>query len=214
MTGAHGGQKVLDPLGLELQVLVSCHMGSGNRTWILCRIQVFLTAKPALWPWDQVFKIPYVSQTMSHWVFRAWLIPVPPALLQMTAPYLFYGRIASHWAYVTHFLYPRIGWRALGCGNFSYCKWTSSLHLHLGCFHVFLYVCLETGSHYGCQFEFAMLPRLASNSWSRLCLKAWDQKHVTPCLAPAFHSNCQYCHHCRGNRLFFDILDCWVIEHI
>lgn len=64
MSGAHGGQKVSDPLELESQMLVSCHMGSGNGTWILCRIQVFLTAKPALWPRDQVFKIPYVSKTM------------------------------------------------------------------------------------------------------------------------------------------------------
>lgn len=29
MTGAHGGQKVLDPLELELQMFVSCHRGLG-----------------------------------------------------------------------------------------------------------------------------------------------------------------------------------------
>lgn len=35
---AHGGQKrTLDLLKLELQIIVNCHMGAGNQTWVLCK---------------------------------------------------------------------------------------------------------------------------------------------------------------------------------
>ncbi|CAO2579474.1 hypothetical protein LEMLEM_LOCUS1012 [Lemmus lemmus] len=29
------GVKVSDPLKLDLQTVVSCHVGAGNRTWVL-----------------------------------------------------------------------------------------------------------------------------------------------------------------------------------
>lgn len=36
--GAEGGQKrLLNPLGLDLQAVVSCRVGAGNQTYILCR---------------------------------------------------------------------------------------------------------------------------------------------------------------------------------
>lgn len=36
--GTHGGQKrALDPLGLELQTVVSLHAGAGNQTQVLCK---------------------------------------------------------------------------------------------------------------------------------------------------------------------------------
>lgn len=38
MPGAFRGQKrVSDPLRLELQMVVSCHMDSGNWAWVLCK---------------------------------------------------------------------------------------------------------------------------------------------------------------------------------
>jgi hypothetical protein len=38
MSGVHGGlKKVLDPLELELSTVVSCHVGAGNQTWVLCK---------------------------------------------------------------------------------------------------------------------------------------------------------------------------------
>ena len=42
---AYSGQKeMLDPLKLELQMVVSCHGGAENQTCILCK-QVLLTGK-------------------------------------------------------------------------------------------------------------------------------------------------------------------------
>lgn len=40
MSDAHGGeQRALALLELDLQMVVSCHVGAGNRTWILCEIR-------------------------------------------------------------------------------------------------------------------------------------------------------------------------------
>lgn len=33
------GHKVLDPMELELQTIVSYHVGFGNQTWVLCLLQ-------------------------------------------------------------------------------------------------------------------------------------------------------------------------------
>jgi hypothetical protein len=37
VTSACRGQKVLEHLELELQILVSHHVGAGNQTWVLCQ---------------------------------------------------------------------------------------------------------------------------------------------------------------------------------
>lgn len=38
MPGAQGGQKMMsDPLELELLMVVSCHVGAGNQTQVLCK---------------------------------------------------------------------------------------------------------------------------------------------------------------------------------
>ena len=39
-----GGRRVSEPLELELQVVLNCHVGAGSRTSILCRIEL-LTAE-------------------------------------------------------------------------------------------------------------------------------------------------------------------------
>lgn len=49
--GTHRDQKVvLDLLGLELQMLVSCRVGPVNKTWCTAEQQVFLTDEPSLRP--------------------------------------------------------------------------------------------------------------------------------------------------------------------
>lgn len=52
MLDAYRGQKkVLDPLKLELQMVGSYHMGTGNWTSVLCQEQqVLLTIEPFLQP--------------------------------------------------------------------------------------------------------------------------------------------------------------------
>lgn len=38
MSGASRGQKrTSDPLELELQIPVNCHVGARNRTWVFCK---------------------------------------------------------------------------------------------------------------------------------------------------------------------------------
>jgi hypothetical protein len=32
-----GSEEVLDPQELELQMVVSCHVGAGNKIWVLCK---------------------------------------------------------------------------------------------------------------------------------------------------------------------------------
>jgi hypothetical protein len=44
----NGNQKrVLGPLELEVQMVVSCHMGAGNQTQVLEEQQVLLTTEPS-----------------------------------------------------------------------------------------------------------------------------------------------------------------------
>lgn len=51
MTSVHGGQnRVWDSLGLELQMVASCHVGAKNLTWVLEEQSTLLTAQPAHWP--------------------------------------------------------------------------------------------------------------------------------------------------------------------
>lgn len=35
--GLRGADEAVDPLRLELETIVSHHMGSGNQTWSLCK---------------------------------------------------------------------------------------------------------------------------------------------------------------------------------
>ena len=59
LSNAFGGQKrVLDPLELELQMVVSHHVGARNQTQVLCKQEqlVFLTSEPSL----QLFFLFYV----------------------------------------------------------------------------------------------------------------------------------------------------------
>jgi hypothetical protein len=59
MPGAHCSHKrVLDPLALELQAVVNCHAGAGNRMQVLCKSkypQVLLTTEHQSSPWPQQF---------------------------------------------------------------------------------------------------------------------------------------------------------------
>lgn len=50
--GVSGGQKqALDPLELELQMFVNCHVDARNQTWVLRKSsQVILTAHPSSSP--------------------------------------------------------------------------------------------------------------------------------------------------------------------
>lgn len=49
--GAHGSQKrASDLMELELQVVVSCHVGAGHQTWVLYRSTVLSTAELLLQP--------------------------------------------------------------------------------------------------------------------------------------------------------------------
>lgn len=48
--GIHGSQKrVMDPLRLELQTVMRCHVGAENGTWILEQ-QMLLTTEQSLQP--------------------------------------------------------------------------------------------------------------------------------------------------------------------
>ena len=48
---AHRGQKkVVDPLQLDLQPMVSCRVGAGDWSWVLEKQQEILTAEPLLQP--------------------------------------------------------------------------------------------------------------------------------------------------------------------
>jgi hypothetical protein len=50
VSGTHRGKRrTLDPLGLELQVVVSHHVGSGNQTQVLCNP----LSTPELFVWPQ-----------------------------------------------------------------------------------------------------------------------------------------------------------------
>lgn len=47
MPGAHRGEKELDLLGLELDIVVSCRsVGAGNQTWDLCKNSLFSSPAP------------------------------------------------------------------------------------------------------------------------------------------------------------------------
>lgn len=54
-------ERVLGPLELKLQTVVSCYVGAGNWTWVLCKsckfltLQKLLTTKLSLSPLFQVF---------------------------------------------------------------------------------------------------------------------------------------------------------------
>jgi hypothetical protein len=51
VSGVHGGQeRIVGPLELELQVVVSCHVGARNWTRLLEEQPVILTAEPSLQP--------------------------------------------------------------------------------------------------------------------------------------------------------------------
>ena len=47
--------RVSGPLELELQTVVSCHVGTWNWTWILKEKPVLLTAEPSLQPLESMF---------------------------------------------------------------------------------------------------------------------------------------------------------------
>jgi hypothetical protein len=48
---AHGDQKrTLDPLGLELQTVVKCHVDAGDQTKLLEKWPMLLTTEPSLLP--------------------------------------------------------------------------------------------------------------------------------------------------------------------
>lgn len=178
-SGVHGRQKkVLDPLGLELHTVASCYVGSGTQAWIPCkRSQVFLTAKPSFQAQHQVFKILDVALgvlSLAYFTKHNDLQLVPSMLLQMPGFYLCCGCVAFHCAHVAYFLYSQIGWWALR-----------------------LFQCL-----FGCVFGDRLslcipgLNSLCYPGWPQtqdLCLylKTWGQRHVTPCLALAFLSNCE-----------------------
>lgn len=48
LSSAHGSQKVMDPIGLESQMVISWHVCAGDRTWVLSR--AILTIEPSLQP--------------------------------------------------------------------------------------------------------------------------------------------------------------------
>lgn len=68
----HGGQKgVSDPLELEIKTLVGCHMGAGNRPWVLCR------SSQCSYPWSHLSgPLAYVCRSV-WWCCVAGLL-VPP----------------------------------------------------------------------------------------------------------------------------------------
>lgn len=51
-------QKPSDPLELELQTVVSGHVGAWNKTQVIFKSNKYSTTDPSLWPPTEVFKYP------------------------------------------------------------------------------------------------------------------------------------------------------------
>jgi hypothetical protein len=49
MPGAYRSEEGVRSLGLESQMVVSCHLGVGNQTWVPCNLML-LTAESSLQP--------------------------------------------------------------------------------------------------------------------------------------------------------------------